>query len=215
MLLKIYDILLRSFGPQNWWPTKSDNKIEEIMIGAILTQQTSWRNVEKSIDNLISANCLSLKKISNMKLKEIENLIRPCGFYRLKSKRLKEISLYFSKKYKDLEDFFRKSLEECRKELLSLNGIGYETCDAILLYAGNKPIFVVDRYTYRILSRMRIWNNKFHYEKLRIFIESQIPQDLKLYKEFHALFDELAKRYCRFKPLCEGCPLIEYCKHLK
>jgi len=212
MLPRIYETLLEFFGFQNWWPTKSGNKAEEIIIGAVLTQQTAWRNVEKSIDNLINAGCLSLKRISGMKLKEIENLIKPCGFYRVKAKRLKEISTYFSRKYGNLRRFFEKPLEECRKELLSLNGIGYETCDAILLYAGNKPIFVVDRYTHRILSRAGIWSGKFRYEALRTFIESQVPRDVKLYKEFHALFDELAKNYCKNKPLCKDCPLKEMCK---
>ncbi len=212
MIGKIIEILLKYFGKQGWWPTISENKEEEIAIGAILTQQTSWKNVERCIANLSKANALDLKRIAEMDLKELEEKIRHAGFYRLKAKRLKEFAEYVVKNHKSLRALFRKPLRECREELLSIKGIGKETADSILLYAGNKLIFVVDAYTFRILTRLGIWRERFDYEKIRKFLESKLPKDLEIYKEAHALFVELGKNFCKKRPICKNCPLNGICK---
>ncbi len=212
MIRNIIEILLKHFGKQGWWPTISENKEDEIAIGAILTQQTSWKNVEKCIENLSKANVLDLKRIAEMDLKELEEKIRPSGFYKLKAKRLKEFAEYIVKNYGSLRLFFRKPLRECREELLSIKGIGKETADSILLYAGNKLVFVVDAYTFRILTRLGIWKEKFSYEKIREFVEAKLPKDLEIYKETHALFVELGKNFCKKRPACESCPLNRICK---
>jgi len=210
MLIKIYEKLLNHFGKQKWWP--ADTRFE-VIVGAILTQQTSWKNVEKSIKNLRDNNLLEPKKLFNLSVKKLENLIRPCGFFKVKSKRLRSFLKFFIENFDtDLEKMFNKDLNELREELLSVHGIGPETCDSILLYAGEKPIFVVDAYTIRICERYPIINSN-DYEELRDFFEKKLPKDVNLFKEFHALIVELGKNYCKTKPLCKKCPLNRGCKH--
>jgi len=212
---ELYEELQKRLGKQNWWPTKSNNEEEEILIGAILTQQTKWENVEKAINNLMRSNLLSLDRIVSVPLRQLEELIRPCGFARVKAKRLKQVAKLVLKRYSSLGDLLALPLDSARKALLELPGIGYETCDAILLYAGNKPIFVVDRYTHRLFVRLGLWKGNYSYERLRKFVEARLPREVAIYKEFHALIDVFAKRICAADPRCESCFLRNDCKRFK
>ena len=210
MLQKIYDKLLNHFGNQNWWPAETKF---EVIVGAILTQQTSWKNVEKSIKNLKDKNVLEPKKLFNLPVKRLESLIKPCGFFKVKTKRLRSFLEFFVENYdSNLDIMFETSLNDLRNNLLSVHGIGPETCDSILLYAGDKPIFVVDAYTLRLCERYPIINSR-NYEEVRKFFEKNLPKDVNLFKEFHALIVELGKNYCKTKPKCVECPLKRGCEY--
>jgi len=225
---KLYIKLYKKFGDLNWWPidknyhekTGSDPRFE-IIVGAILTQNTNWPNVEKALENLKSENMLDLKKISETKIEYLKKLIKPSGFYNQKAKRLKSLSKYLKNNYEcNLNEFFRNDLQKIRKELLSLNGIGAETADSILLYAGNLPIFVVDAYTKRICERLPIYTdltyneiqNYFQNELLKTYNINEIT---KIYNELHALIVNLAKKYCKKKPNCINCLLRKNCNFKK
>ena len=208
MLMEIYHKLLEHFGPQGWWPGESPF---EIMVGAILTQNANWRNVERAIENLKKQNLLSCEKIHRLPPEKLAELIRPSGFYNLKAKRLKKFVEYFFEKYGgDAERMKKMDGEKLRKELLSLPGIGKETADSILLYAIEKPFFVVDAYTRRFLSRHGIMDYHEDYDKIRLFFERNIPRDVYIYNEYHALLVRLGKTNCRKKEECEKCPLRSY-----
>jgi len=210
MLQKIYDKLLNHFGNQNWWPAETKF---EVIVGAILTQQTSWKNVEKSIKNLKDKNVLEPKKLFNLPVKRLESLIKPCGFFKVKTKRLRSFLEFFVENYdSNLDIMFETSLNDLRNNLLSVHGIGPETCDSILLYAGDKPIFVVDAYTLRLCERYSIINSR-NYEEVRKFFEKNLSKDVNLFKEFHALIVELGKNYCKTKPKCVECPLKRGCEY--
>ncbi len=207
-LLKVFHILLDAYGPQNWWPVDEDyhrehgtDPREEIIIGAVLTQNTSWRNVEKALENLKAERALSLEAIRHMPETTLQELIRPSGYYRLKARRLKEVARHLYP--------VNRVMTITRRELLKINGIGRETADVILLYAGNRLHFVIDSYTKRIVDR--IFGLKGGYEELKGWFEENLPRDIRIYKEFHALLDEHAKRLCRKTPLCTGCPLEDMC----
>ncbi len=208
---KIYHRLRNRFGFLDWW---SGDTRDEIVIGAILTQQTSWKNVEKAISNLKKAKKLSLKEIAHTDIRSLERLIRPSGFYKQKSRRLKDISSYICKKYNGLGALFDKDAGVLRQELLSLNGIGNETADSIALYAAGKPLFVVDAYTKRAMHRIdpRIPEN-MDYDALREYFQDNLEVDVSLYQDFHAQFVELGKRHCKAKPVCAGCPLSAMCAY--
>lgn len=207
-LKELYQLLLELYGPQNWWPVdkhyhrlKGTDPRDEIIIGAILTQNTSWKNVERALYNLKSLGELSLNYIRRVDIKHLAELIRPSGFYNQKAERLKLIAEFFN----PTERVERVS----REELLSLKGIGKETADAILLYAGNGLTFVIDKYTMRFMERFA--GIRGTYEELKDLFESSLPRQLEVYKDFHALLDEHAKRYCRNTPLCGECPIKELC----
>ena len=205
---QIYERLLDHFGARHWWPADTPF---EVIVGAILTQNTAWQNVEKAIENLKRDNLLDLSALARAELSMIENAIRPSGFFRQKAQRLKSISEYLYRNYNgDLKSFFDRDMIEVRNELLALNGVGPETADSILLYAGNKPIFVIDAYTRRVCTRIGLSEEK-DYHELQIFFMSRLPTDVKLYNEYHALIVELAKNYCRTVPLCSECPVREIC----
>jgi endonuclease-3 related protein len=208
-LMNIYKKLLRHFGPQHWWPAETRF---EVIVGAILTQNTAWKNVEKAIKNLKKEKMLNCKKIANMNIRKLEKMIQASGFYRQKAERLKKFCKYLDKNYdSDLNKFFDRNTDEIRNELLSLNGIGNETADSILLYAGEKLKFVIDAYTLRMCERTGITETKT-YGELQSFFEKNLPENIELYKEFHALIVELGKSFCRKKPKCDGCPLKAICK---
>jgi len=210
-LLEIYQRLLRYFGHQDWWPARTRF---EVITGAILTQNTNWKNVEKAIANLRKAGLLSPERLAEVSEKELCEYIRPSGFYKQKAKRLK-CFLDFLKKYRyNLSLLFREDVHSLRRKLLALNGIGPETADSILLYAGNKLSFVIDAYTKRIFLRLGMGNPEglLKYEQLQNFFQRNIPQRVDLYKEYHALLVELAKKHCRKEPVCNGCPLVDVCK---
>ena len=204
MIYELYKQLSSVYGKQNWWPLSGHmDKFDEVSIGAILTQNTSWKNVEKALKNLISANVLSLGDILNTDETTLKNLIKPAGFYNLKAVRLKE----FANAVKNI-----KKDEINREFLLSIKGIGKETADTILLYGLDKITFVVDAYTKRLFYRIGIVDSeKIDYDELKSLIESSIPRNLEIYKEFHALIVEHCKNICKKKPLCNKCFLQNQC----
>ncbi len=203
--MELYKRLFFAFGPQGWWPAESPF---EVFVGAILTQNTSWRNVEKAIANLKGKGALVPEIIYEMPLEELEDLIKPSGFYKVKAKRLKEAVAFLIREFKGRMDLMAKApLQELRSKLLEVKGIGEETADSILLYACDKPIFVVDAYTKRILSRHEITKDSSSYRELQRLFMDALPKDVALYKEYHALLVRLGKSFCRPKPRCEGCPL--------
>lgn len=205
ILMELYKRLFFDFGPQGWWPAESPF---EVFVGAILTQNTSWRNVEKAIANLKGKGALVPEIIYEMPLEELEDLIKPSGFYKVKAKRLKEAVAFLIREFKGRMDLMAKApLQELRSKLLEVKGIGEETADSILLYACDKPIFVVDAYTKRILSRHEITKDSSSYRELQRLFMDALPKDVALYKEYHALLVRLGKSFCRPKPRCEGCPL--------
>ena len=206
---KVYRMLSEYFGPQGWW--HADSKFE-ICAGIILVQRTTWKNAAKAIENLKKKRLLQVEKIAEISLEKLENALRPAGFYRQKARYLKAFSQYCLGKYEgDLEGWFVKPPKELREEFLRLKGIGEETADSILLYAAEKPVFVVDAYTKRILERMGVVNEKTELSGIKKMIEEEITPDLKTYKELRALFVELGKKFCKTKPQCDNCPLESVC----
>ncbi len=197
-IIELYEIFLNLFGHKNWWPADTPF---EVVVGAVLTQQTRWENVEKAIRNMKENGLMEEEPIARAKLENLEGLVRCTGFYRQKAKRLKDISIFF---YEN-PDIFEKPAEELRETLLDLNGIGEETADSIVLYAADKPKFVIDAYTKRICSCMGIEGD---YGMLQSLFESSIPGDVPLYKEFHALIVEYGKQFCG-KKRCSECILVE------
>jgi len=207
---KIYERLLSFYGPQNWWPAETPF---EVVVGAILTQNTAWRNVEKAIENLKREGILDPERILKTSDDVLRELIRPAGFYNQKLQRLKRVCKLIVDSG-GLEELFKLPLDELRSVLLSVKGIGPETADAIILYAANKPTFVVDRYTHRVFTRLGLWKGKYDYEGIKELVETEIPPNVSVYKEFHALIDEHAKRICRKKPFCSSCPLRDVCPRI-
>ncbi|ACN99652.1 endonuclease III domain-containing protein [Sulfurihydrogenibium azorense] len=200
-VFNLYKVLLDYYGFQNWWPVYGNqDKVAEISIGAILTQNTSWNNVEKSIKNLIKENCLSFECIDKIDIEKLKNLIKPSGFYNQKSRTLKDLAKLFLSK-KDIG----------REDLLSIKGIGQETAESILLYALDKPYFVVDNYTKRLFYRLGFTAENISYSDLQKFITGRLPVDLEIYKEFHALIVKHCKEFCQKKPKCENCFLSHKC----
>ncbi|MEM5799335.1 MAG: endonuclease III domain-containing protein [Candidatus Aenigmatarchaeota archaeon] len=209
-LQKIYELLLKKIGKQNWWPAETDF---EIIVGAILTQQASWKNVEKAIKNLKENNSLDPKAIYDIKISELQKLIKPSGFYKIKAQRLKNfVNFLYDRFNGDLNKLFSLEKDAIRKELLSVNGIGKETADSIILYSAQKPIFVVDAYTKRIFNRVGLIKEN-DYEKIKKIFESNLPKDVELYKEYHALIVELGKNICKVKPKCNECCLNKWCEY--
>lgn len=209
MLNKIFKELFEYFGEQNWWPAETKF---EVIIGAILTQQAAWKQVEKSIENLKKENLLSAKNLAMANPIHVQKLVRSSGFYKQKSKRIIDFSKYLVDKYAgDLEKFFDKTVVELRKELLEINGIGKETADSIILYAADKLIFPIDAYTFRIFERIGLTSGK-NYDSVQQLVQSELKEDLKIYGEFHALLVKLGKTFCKTKPVCDGCPIKE-CKN--
>jgi len=211
-LMEIYKKLLQHFGPQGWWPmSKGFAPPEwEVCIGAILTQNTNWKNVEKALENLKKEGILSPEEIKKIKIPVLENLIKPSGFYRQKAGRLKIFS-DFVLSFGSFENFKKKVT---REQLLQVKGLGPETADSILLYAVNRPVFIIDAYTRRIFTRIGFENcrkNKKNYEDWRYFFESNLKRDVEIYREFHALIVEHAKNFCRKEPLCGDCVLNRGC----
>ncbi len=204
-VMSIYKKLYSAFGPQHWWP---GNGPFEVMVGAILTQNTNWANVEKAIDNIKEAGALSPFAIRDMRGSRLANLIRPAGYYNIKAKRLKSFVRYFVDTYSGSASKMKKvDISELRSELLEVNGIGPETADSILLYALDKPQFVIDAYTKRILSRHGIMDLNDSYEKFQRLFHSKLQYDVRLFNEYHALLVRVGKESCRPKPKCKGCPL--------
>jgi len=201
----IFDQLFRHYGPRHWWPADT---IPEMMIGSILVQNTSWRNAYKSLQKL--KTFLEPEAIHDIPIEELAQYIRSSGFYNIKAKRIKAFIEWLRSYDYDVEGIKKKRKGEIRAELLQVKGIGKETADAMLLYAFDKPIFIVDAYARRIFYRLG-YDMPASYDTFRKQIESQLPEDLQLYNEFQALIVEHAKQFCRKKPLCENCPLLTIC----
>jgi len=198
-------LLYDHFGSQHWWPGESPF---EIMVGAILTQNTNWTNVEKAITNLKSKRCLTPKAINEIDPHRLATLIRPAGYYNLKSKRLKSFVRQFVDEFGgDHQRLAKLSTDEAREWLLNVNGIGPETADSILLYALDKPIFVVDAYTKRIFDRHGLVPEEVSYSELQDLFMDNLEVDLKIFNEYHALIVQVGKDYCKRTPRCEECPL--------
>jgi len=197
-MILIYDLLLHELGHRHWWPADT---AFEVVIGAVLTQQTRWENVERAIKNLKDHSLLEADLLSKVKTEELEELIRCTGFYRQKAMRLKNISTFFHEN----PDILEKPADELRNILLSLDGVGNETADSIVLYAADKPKFVIDAYTKRMCKCIGIEGD---YGKLQSVFESSLPRDVSLYKEFHALIVEYGKQFCG-KKRCGDCILVE------
>lgn len=204
-----YDALFAAFGPQHWWPGRSRF---EVIVGAILTQNTSWTNVARAMANLRKARLLSPLAIEKASPATIETLIRPSGYFRQKTRKLKAFCTFLRCNYSgSLSKMFARPTVELREELLGVFGIGPETADSILLYAGEHPVFVVDAYTKRMLARHGWVDNDAKYEDIRQLFETQFPGNAPRFNEFHALIVQTGKRYCRTRePLCAECPLGKF-----
>lgn len=206
----IYSRLLARYGPQQWWPADSPF---EVIVGAILTQSTNWQNVERAIENLKSHKALTPRRLHALSEEQLAQLIRPAGYFRQKAKRLKALVEHLYAHHQgNLNKMLAQPTEQLRSELLSIWGIGPETADSILLYAAQKPIFVVDAYTRRIFSRLGLVSAKISYEELQRLFMTQLPRSVKLFNEYHALIVRHAKEACRPKPICEQCALLSICQ---
>lgn len=202
----IYHKLYKTYGPQGWWP---GNTRFEVIAGAILTQNTAWSNVEKAIFNLKKAGILSPEGMRVISEKRLASLIRPAGYYNIKAKRLKNFISFLSSRYGgNLSKMGKTSTERLRTELLSINGIGPETCDSILLYAFRRPVFVVDAYTKRIFSRHGSFREDAPYGTVQEYFMDRLPRSAKLYNEYHALIVRLAKDSCKKQPHCGECSIF-------
>lgn len=204
-LQKIYGKLFAAFGPQHWWPGET---AFEVAVGAILTQNTNWGNVEKAIGNLKREGLLSAEHLLRMPVRQLAGLIRPAGYFNIKSKRLKNFVEFLAAHYGgSMRKMKGEDQAVTRKRLLAVNGIGPETADSIILYALEKPVFVIDAYTKRVLSRHNIMGHDSSYEDFQGLFHHSLEKNAVMYNEFHALFVRLAKVHCRTKPLCGGCPI--------
>jgi len=205
-LLEIYQTLLDFFGPQHWWPGETPF---EVTVGAILTQNTSWSNVERAIANLKAAGYLDAAKLHELDIADLEKLIRPTGYFRVKAKRLRHFIDWLCDEYGgDLRNLEGVSTTRLREELLSISGVGPETADSILLYALTRPIFVVDTYTARVMVRHGlIAQEELDYHQLQDLFMSNLEPDVALFNEFHALLVMTGKDFCKPTPRCPPCPL--------
>jgi len=206
VLLRYYETLAAALGPMRWWPAETPF---EVIVGAILTQSTAWGNVELAIANLRSAGLLTPSAMLQVPTPRLARLVRPSGYFRQKAKKLKAFVRFLKSEYAgSLKRMFQTPTLDLREKLLSVHGIGPETADSILLYAGNHPVFVVDAYTHRIFGRHGITDGKADYERVRTLFETSIPRRPELFNEFHALIVNTGKNWCRKSaPRCEQCPL--------
>ncbi len=205
-LPRIYAALFKHFGPQHWWP--ADGPFE-VMVGAILTQNTNWGNVEKAIVSLKSAGVLTPRKLDTLSHKERAQLIRSAGYFNVKARRLAAFTRYFMERYEGSASLMAQcDTVRLRKELLAVKGIGPETADSILLYACRKPVFVVDAYTKRIFSRHKLVAENASYDEVQEIFMDGLRRDQKLFNEYHALIVRTAKEFCvKQNPRCKECPL--------
>ena len=207
-LRNFYTVLLKHFGAQNWWPGET---AFEVMVGAILTQNTNWQNVAKAIGNLKRAEVLEPGRLADLEQKRLAELIRPAGYYNIKARRLGNFIRWFVERFAgDVEAAKAVDTESLRAELLEIKGIGLETADSILLYGLGKLVFVVDRYTCRILWRHHLLDDEMDYHQVQELFTDALPADLDIYNEYHALLVALGKTYCRVRAKCQACPLREF-----
>lgn len=204
---EIYTRLYARFGPQHWWPADSDF---EVIVGAVLTQNTNWKNVEKAIANLKSIDALSVERLHAMDQEELAQCIRPAGYFNVKAKRLKQVVAFIMERFGgSLSNMRRVPLEDLRSQLLAVNGVGPETADSILLYALQKKVFVCDAYTKRFMTRHNWAAPEADYHTVQDIFMSVLPADAPMFNEYHALIVKLCKEHCKTVPDCEGCPLAD------
>lgn len=204
-LMRVYRRLYRHYGNLHWWPGESPL---EISVGAILTQNTAWTNVEKAIERLKETRSLSVKALCRMSHKRLALLIKAAGYFNVKARRLKNFISFLQGRYGgSLKRMFNQEPNRLRAELLSINGTGPETADSILLYGGEKLIFVIDAYTKRILSRHGVMPYEQGYDEFQRLFMKHLPHDVPLYNQYHAMFVNIGKDFCRKRPLCNLCPL--------
>lgn len=204
----MFHLLLDRFGPQHWWPGET---VLEMMIGAILTQNTNWNNVEKAILNLKNDNLLSVDALEAVSVARLAERVRPAGYFNIKSARLKNLIQYVVERYGgDLGNLLEEETHDLREGLLSIKGVGPETADSILLYAAKRPVFVIDAYTHRILTRHGLAEEQATYDELQEQFMDHLPPDVPLFNEFHALIVRTGKEYCRRKQVCVRCPLEKW-----
>ena len=204
-LNEIYELLLEAYGPQHWWPAESPL---EVLVGAVLTQNTNWQGVEKAMASLKLHNLLNPHKLQAIPTEDLARLIKPAGYYNLKARRLKNLIAFVTEAYSgDLETMGQAETGQLRKELLAVNGVGPETADSILLYALQKPVFVVDTYTYRVMNRHGLVGEQVSYDELQGLFTQHLPLDKTLFNQYHALLVRVGKLHCQRKPRCQGCPL--------
>ncbi len=205
-----YSALFKRYGSQGWWPAETPL---ECMLGAILTQNTSWKNVEKALGNLKDRGLISVEKLSVVPAHVLAELIRPSGYFNQKAIKIKNFIKFIKENYDGrLEKMFKEDSKKLREKLLGIKGIGPETADSILLYAAKKPIFVVDAYTYRVLSRHALIPEDSDYKEIQELFMDILPKHTRLFNEYHALLVKVGKEHCKKKPICNGCPL-EYDPH--
>jgi endonuclease-3 related protein len=208
---KFYQALYKKFGPQGWWPGET---ALECILGAVLTQSTSWKNVEKAIDNLKRENLISIERLNLINADELALLIRPSGYYNQKAIKIKNFISFLVEEFSgSLELMFATEKSHLRQKLLSIKGIGPETADSIMLYAGGMPVFVVDAYTWRVLYRHGLVPEVTSYNEIQEIFTDSLQEDAGMFNEYHALLVKLAKEHCKKRdPVCSGCPL-EYDPH--
>ena len=203
--MQLYRRLHRHYGDLDWWPGETPL---EVSVGAILTQNTAWTNVEKAIRQLKASRSLSVSVLHRMSHKRLGRLIRAAGYFNVKARRLKNFISFLQGRYAgSLKKMFRQPTPRLREELLSVNGVGPETADSILLYAGEKPSFVIDAYTKRILSRHGVMAYENSYDDFQALFMKHLPRSASFYNQYHALFVNVGKDFCRKRPLCASCPL--------
>jgi endonuclease-3 related protein len=204
-----FNSLFTALGPQHWWPGKTKF---EVILGAILTQNTSWKNVELALLNLRAAGVFTPTAVEKVHIRSLQSLVRPSGYYRQKARALKAFAQFLRTEYRgSLKRMFATPTIELREKLLRVWGIGPETADAILLYAGQHPVFVVDAYTKRMMARHGWIGDKAKYEEVRWMFERQFPGEVERFKEFHGLIVTVGKNWCRKQIAeCEKCPLGRY-----
>jgi endonuclease-3 related protein len=206
--MEMYHLMLNHFGPQHWWPAKDEL---EMMVGAILTQNTSWNNVEKAIKNLKKRAILNIEALQAISVPELAEEIRPAGYFNIKAARLKNLINFIVERYDgDVSMLLMEKTDILREGLLSIRGVGLETADSIILYAVGRPIFVIDSYTHRILNRHGLADDQTSYHELQELFMDSLAEDVGLFNEFHALIVRTGKEYCRRKPLCKICPLEKW-----
>jgi len=209
LLIEIYRLLFARYGPQHWWPAGT---AFEVIVGAILTQSAAWGNVEKAISNLKQAKALTPVSLRQLPIDELAKLIYPSGYYKAKALKLKKFAERLEEAHQDsLDKLFSLDIPQLRNELLSIHGIGPETADSIILYASHKPIFVIDAYTRRIISRLGLSPQRNDYADFQALFMDNLSADEKLFNEYHALFVRHGKVACKKAPLCDHCCLIGLC----
>jgi endonuclease-3 related protein len=207
-LMEMFDLMLNHFGPQHWWPGED---ALEMMVGAILTQNTSWNNVEKAIENLKKRGILNIEALNCIPISELAEEIRPAGYFNIKAARLKNLIKFIVERYDgDIPVLLMEKSDALRECLLSIKGVGPETADSILLYAVERPVFVIDTYTHRILNRHGLADDQASYYDLQELFTDNLAEDTGLFNEFHALIVRIGKEYCRRRPLCNICPLEKW-----